>query len=189
MTFLTEALLFLGAAVVVVPLLKRLGMSSVLGYLGAGLLLGQSGLNLVDDPEDVLHFAEIGVVLLLFIIGLELQPRRLWVMRRLVFGLGTSQVVLTAVAIGALLWLAGLAPATAALLGFALALSSTAFVLQLLGEQNKLSQLHGRAAFGTLLLQDVAVIPGIAVVNVLAATGAGRRWRRTPRCCPGSKHS
>ena len=173
MTFLTEALLFLGAAVVVVPLLKRLGMSSVLGYLGAGLLLGQSGLNLVDDPEDVLHFAEIGVVLLLFIIGLELQPRRLWVMRRLVFGLGTSQVVLTAVAIGALLWLAGLAPATAALLGFALALSSTAFVLQLLGEQNKLSQLHGRAAFGTLLLQDVAVIPGIAVVNVLAATGAG----------------
>ena len=148
-------------------------MSSVLGYLGAGLLLGQSGLNLVDDPEDVLHFAEIGVVLLLFIIGLELQPRRLWVMRRLVFGLGTSQVVLTAVAIGALLWLAGLAPATAALLGFALALSSTAFVLQLLGEQNKLSQLHGRAAFGTLLLQDVAVIPGIAVVNVLAATGAG----------------
>lgn len=173
MTFLTEALLFLGAAVVVVPLLKRLGMSSVLGYLGAGLLLGQSGLNLVDDPEDVLHFAEIGVVLLLFIIGLELQPRRLWVMRRLVFGLGTSQVVLTAVAIGALLWLAGLAPATAALLGFALALSSTAFVLQLLGEQNKLSQLHGRAAFGALLLQDVAVIPGIAVVNVLAATGAG----------------
>lgn len=173
MIFLTEALLFLGAAVVVVPLLKRLGMSSVLGYLGAGLLLGQSGLNLVDDPEDVLHFAEIGVVLLLFIIGLELQPRRLWVMRRLVFGLGTSQVVLTAIAIGGLLWLAGVTPATATLLGFALALSSTAFVLQLLGEQNKLSQLHGRAAFGTLLLQDVAVIPGIAIVNVLAASGAG----------------
>jgi glutathione-regulated potassium-efflux system ancillary protein KefC/glutathione-regulated potassium-efflux system protein KefB len=172
MAFLTEALLFLGAAVLVVPILKRLGMSSVLGYLGAGVLIGQSGMGLVDDAEDVLHFAEIGVVLLLFVIGLELQPRRLWVMRKLVFGLGTAQVVVSAIAIGALLWLADVAPDTAALLGFALALSSTAFVLQLLGEQNKLTQLHGRAAFGTLLLQDVAVIPAIAVVNVLAAGAA-----------------
>jgi len=172
MAFLTEALLFLGAAVLVVPLLKRLGMSSVLGYLGAGVLIGQSGMGLVDDAEGVLHFAEIGVVLLLFVIGLELQPRRLWVMRKLVFGLGTAQVLVTAVAIGGLLWLAGVTAPTAALLGFALALSSTAFVLQLLGEQNKLTQLHGRAAFGTLLLQDVAVIPAIAVVNVLAAGAA-----------------
>lgn len=172
MAFLTEALLFLGAAVLVVPILKRLGMSSVLGYLGAGVLIGQSGMGLVDDAEDVLHFAEIGVVLLLFVIGLELQPRRLWVMRKLVFGLGSAQVVVSAIAIGGLLWLAGVASGTAALLGFALALSSTAFVLQLLGEQNKLTQLHGRAAFGTLLLQDVAVIPAIAVVNVLAAGAA-----------------
>ncbi|MEQ8857502.1 MAG: monovalent cation:proton antiporter-2 (CPA2) family protein [Pseudomonadales bacterium] len=172
MDFLTEALIFLGAAVLVVPLCKRLGLSSVLGYLGAGLLIGQPGLGLVQDAHGILHFAEIGVVLLLFVIGLELQPRRLWVMRRLVFGLGTLQVGFTALAIAALLLLLGLDPGAASLLGFALALSSTAFVLQLLGEQKKLNQLHGRAAFGTLLLQDVAVIPAIAVVNLLAAGGA-----------------
>lgn len=169
MPFLSEALLFLGAAVTVVPALKRLGLSSVLGYLGAGLLIGQAGLGLVQDPAAVLQFAEIGVVLLLFIIGLELQPRRLWVMRRLVFGLGTLQVVVTTAAIGALLLVAGQPLGAAALLGFALALSSTAFVLQLLAERQKLAHLHGRAAFGTLLLQDVAVIPAIAVVNLLAA--------------------
>jgi len=169
MSFLAEALLFLSAAVLVVPLLKRFGMNSVLGYLGAGLLIGQPGFGLVQNAEGVLHFAEIGVVLLLFIIGMELQPRRLWVMRKLVFSLGTMQVAVTALVIAGLLIALGFSPGTAALLGFALALSSTAFVLQLLGEQNKLSHQHGRAAFGTLLLQDVAVIPGIAVVNVLAA--------------------
>ncbi len=168
MSFLTEALIFLGAAVLVVPLFKRFGLSSVLGYLGAGLLIGQPGLGLIKDAEAVLHFAEIGVVLLLFVIGLELQPRRLWVMRRLVFGLGSLQVAITAATIAGLLWLLGLEAGEASLLGFALALSSTAFVLQLLGEQSKLNQIHGRAAFGTLLLQDVAVIPAIAVVNLLA---------------------
>lgn len=169
MTFLVETLIFLLAAVIVVPLLKRLGLSSVLGYLGAGVLIGQAGLGLVDDAEEVLHFAEIGVVLLLFIIGLELQPRRLWVMRKLVFGLGSLQVLVSAGVIGALLLAAGLSPGSAGVLGFALALSSTAFVLQLLGEQNKLSHVHGRAAFGVLLLQDVAVIPALATINIIAA--------------------
>ncbi len=169
MTFLAEALLFFVAAVLVVPLLKRLGLSSVLGYLGAGVLIGRPGLGLVDDAEEVLHFAEIGVVLLLFVIGLELQPRRLWVMRKLVFGLGTLQVLVTAAVIGALLLALGATTVSAAILGFALALSSTAFVLQLLGEQNKLSHVHGRAAFGILLLQDVAVIPALATINLLAA--------------------
>lgn len=169
MAFLAEALIFLGAAVIVVPIFRRLGMSSVLGYLGAGLVIGQPGLGLVADAEGVMHFAEIGVVLLLFVIGLELQPRRLWVMRRLVFGLGTMQVVVTAVVLGALLAAAGLPWPAAALVGFALALSSTAFVLQLLAEQNKLYKPHGRAAFGTLLLQDVAVIPAIAGINLLAS--------------------
>ncbi|MFU8814345.1 MAG: monovalent cation:proton antiporter-2 (CPA2) family protein [Pseudomonadales bacterium] len=169
MSFLTEALIFLVAAVLVVPVLKRFGMSSVLGYLGAGLLIGQFGLGLVQDALGVLHFAEIGVVLLLFVIGLELQPKRLLVMRSLVFGLGTLQVTVTTLVIAALLALLGLDVATALLLGFALALSSTAFVLQLLGEQKRLNQPHGRAAFGTLLLQDVAVIPAIAVVNLLAS--------------------
>ena len=167
MSFLGEALIFLLAAIVVVPICKRLGLSSVLGYLATGLVVGQSGL--IGDTDGVLHFAEIGVVLLLFIIGLELQPRRLWVMRRAVFGLGSLQVGLTAIAIGALLGFGlGLPWTAAALVGFSLALSSTAFVLQLLGEQRKLYQPHGRASFGVLLLQDIAVIPAIAVLNLLA---------------------
>src|SRR6056297_3615627 len=147
MSFLNEVFVFLLAAVVVVTLCKHLGLSSVIGYLLAGVVIGPAGVGLIGNAIEILHFAEFGVVLLLFVIGLELQPRRLWVMRKLVFGLGTAQVVVSAIAIGALLWLADVAPDTAALLGFALALSSTAFVLQLLGEQNKLTQLHGRAAF------------------------------------------
>ncbi|HSG91601.1 MAG TPA: cation:proton antiporter, partial [Pseudomonadales bacterium] len=173
MSFLAEALIFLGAAVVVVPVCKRLGLSPVLGYLGTGVLIGQPGFALIGNAHEVLHFAEIGVVLLLFVIGLELHPRRLWVMRRLVFGLGISQVVVTAALLAALLMLTGLGGGSAVLLGFALALSSTAFVLQLLGEQKKLNQPHGRASFGVLLLQDVAVIPGSAIVNLLAVGGSG----------------
>lgn len=180
MSFLAEALIFLGAAVMVVPLGKRLGLSSVLGYLAAGLLIGQPGLGLIGDADAVLHFAEIGVVLLLFVIGLELQPRRLWVMRKLVFGLGTSQVAVTALLIAAVLTLIGADTTTALLLGYALALSSTAFVLQLLGEQGKLNQPHGRAAFGTLLLQDVAVIPAIALVNLLAVRAPGHGGAMDP---------
>ncbi len=172
MSFLADALIFLSAAVIVVPALKRLGMSSVLGYLSAGVVIGPAGLSLVRDPEAVLRFSEIGVVLLLFVIGLELQPRRLWVMRRLVFGLGSAQVTVTTGALVGVLVLLGLAPGASLLLGFALALSSTAFVLQLLAERRKLSHHHGRAAFGTLLLQDVAVIPAIAAVNLLASDNA-----------------
>lgn len=175
MGFLTEALIFLVAAIVVVPICRRLGLSSVLGYLGAGLLIGPGGLGAVGAPVEVLHFAEIGVVLLLFIIGLELQPRRLWVMRKAVFGLGTAQVLATTVVIAALLrGVFGLAWSVAGGVGFALALSSTAFVLQLLGEQRKLNHAHGRAAFGVLLLQDVAVIPAIAVLTLMTPeSGAG----------------
>jgi monovalent cation:proton antiporter-2 (CPA2) family protein len=177
MTFLLEAMIFLGAAIVVVPISKRLGMSVVLGYLAAGLIIGPSGIGLVgglEEATEVMHFAEIGVVFLLFIIGLELQPRRLWVMRRLVFGLGTGQVGITAVVLAAILALAfGLSWTEAALFGFALALSSTAFVLQLLAERKALNQPHGRAAFGILLLQDVAVIPAIAVLDLVNPNTAG----------------
>jgi monovalent cation:proton antiporter-2 (CPA2) family protein len=171
MTFLLEALIFFGAAIIVVPICHRLGMSIVLGYLIAGLIIGPSGLALIGEMQEateVMHFAEIGVVLLLFIIGLELQPRRLWVMRRVVFGLGSLQLVVTTASLSALLafgfsfgWSASL------LIGFSLALSSTAFVLQLLAERKTLNQPHGRAAFGTLLMQDVAVIPAIAVVSLM----------------------
>ncbi len=171
MTFLLEALIFLGAAVLVVPICKRLGLSIVLGYHIAGLIIGPSGIELIGDQQDaneVMHFAEIGIVLLLFIIGLELQPKRLWVMRRLVFGLGTMQVVVTSGVLSTLLILAFNLNWTAALLlGFSLALSSTAFVLQLLAESKTLGHSHGRAAFGTLLLQDVAVIPAIALLDII----------------------
>ncbi len=171
MTFLLEAMIFLGAAIVVVPICKRLGMSMVLGYLAAGVIIGPSGIALIgvqQEATEVMHFAEIGVVFLLFIIGLELQPRRLWVMRRLVFGLGTGQVGITAIVLAAILALGfGLSWAEAALFGFALALSSTAFVLQLLAERKVLNQPHGRAAFGILLLQDVAVIPAIAILDLV----------------------
>jgi len=169
--FLIEALIFLVTALIAVTLGKRLGLSSVLGYLTAGLIIGPHGLNVVGDAAPLLHFAEIGVVMLLFIIGLELQPRRLWVMRRLVFGLGTAQMLVTSIATGGVIYVVfALDWRASALLGFAVALSSTAFVLQLLGEQRRLNSPHGRAAFGTLLLQDLAVIPAIVVVN-LAAPG------------------
>jgi len=170
MTFLLQVLVFLGAALIVVPICKRLGLSSVLGYLGAGLLIGPPALGIIAEPAEILHFAEIGVVLLLFIIGLELNPRRLWVMRKLVFGLGTQQVLATTTIVAAVLIAAGFGVPAALLVGFALALSSTAFVLQLLSEQQKLNTPHGRAAFGTLLLQDLAVIPAIVAVNLVAAT-------------------
>ncbi len=167
MSFLLELLIFLSAAIIVVPICKRLGLSSVLGYLGAGLIIGPPGLEIISDAGETLHFGELGVVLLLFIIGLELHPKRLWIMRHLVFGLGTLQVLATCLIITGALYLAGFTVNTALLIGFSLALSSTAFVLQLLGEQKNLGTPHGRAAFGTLLLQDLAVIPAIALLNLL----------------------
>lgn len=171
MNFLTEAFVFLLAALAVVPLLNRLGLSSVIGYLCAGILIGPSGLALVGHAEETLHFAEIGVVFLLFIIGLELQPSRLWVMRRWVFGLGAAQVGAITLALTLALWLALSLPLQAsAVLGFALALSSTAFVLQLLAEKGELNYAHGRAAFGVLLFQDVAVIPALVLLSALAAS-------------------
>ena len=168
MTFLTELFVFLVAALLVVPVLNRLGLSTVIGYLLAGILIGPSGFAVVGNAEEILHFAEIGVVLLLFIIGLELRPRRLWVMRKNVFGLGALQVCLVSVTLAALCWAVfSLPPVSAVIIGFALALSSTAFVLQLLAEQKSLNQPHGRAAFGVLLFQDIAVIPALVVISAL----------------------
>lgn len=170
MAFLLELFAFLLAAILVVPACKRFGLSSVIGYLVAGLLIGPEGLGLIEDAAEVLHFAEIGVVLLLFVIGLELQPRRLWVMRQAVMVLGTSQVAASTIVISLLLYFVlRLSLPESLLLGFALSLSSTAFVLQLLGEQKKLNHAHGRASFGVLLLQDIAVIP---VIAFLAAYGS-----------------
>ncbi len=151
MDFLAETAIFLAAAVVVVPLSRRLGLGAILGYLAAGVIIGPHALGLIPDAEEVLHFAEFGVVLLLFIIGLELQPSRLWVMRNTVFGLGGAQVVLTAAVIGGMAYAAGTGFGPAVVIGLDLALSSTAFVLQLLAEKGQLPTHHGRAAFAILL--------------------------------------
>jgi len=180
MPFLLQALIFLAAAVIAVPLAKRLGLGSVLGYLAAGAVVGPNLLGLFDKVDDVLHFAEFGVVLLMFVIGLELQPARLWTLRRAVFGLGGAQVVLTALAIMAIALSLGQEVHAALVAGLALSLSSTAFVLQILHERREVATRHGRAAFGVLLFQDLAVIPILAALPLLvvsdAAASAGDAW-------------
>ncbi len=173
MSLLIESFVYLLAAIVSVSISRRLGFGSVLGYLAAGIIIGPFGLKLVSDPEHILHFAEFGVVLLLFIIGLELQPSRLWVLRRMVFGLGAAQVFVTALVVAGLARVAGLQPTTAIVIGFILALSSTAFVLQMLAEKKQLTTSHGRAAFSILLFQDLAVIPLIAIMPILGVSAAG----------------
>ena len=173
MSLLQEAIIYLVAAIIAVPISKRLGFGSVLGYLAAGIIIGPFGLRFIRDPEHILHFAELGVVFLLFIIGLELQPSRLWVLRRMIFGLGSAQVVLSAIVIGLLAWTYGFTPTAAAVSGLILALSSTAFVLQLLAEKKQLTTTHGRAAFSILLFQDLAVIPLIALLPLIGSGASG----------------
>lgn len=176
MTLLQESIIYLLAALIAVPISKKLGFGSVLGYLAAGIGIGPFGLGFIKDSEHILHFAELGVVFLLFVIGLELQPSRLWVLRRMVFGLGSAQVLVSAGVIAAIGMAFGLAPVTALLVGFILALSSTAFVLQLLAEKKQLTTTHGRAAFAILLFQDLAVIPLIAILPMFGAT-AGQGFK------------
>ncbi|MGH8615745.1 MAG: monovalent cation:proton antiporter-2 (CPA2) family protein [Gammaproteobacteria bacterium] len=165
---LEQIAIFLAAAVLIVPLFKRLGLGTVLGYLIAGMLIGPWGLQLVSDVENTLHFSELGVVLLLFIIGLELQPSRLWVLRRTVFGLGSAQLLLSALPIGLLAAAMGQRWLAAVVIGVGVAMSSTAFVLQTLAERGELTTRHGRESFAILLFQDLAVIPVLAIVPLLA---------------------
>jgi len=172
-SLLQQAIIYLVAAIIAVPISKRLGFGSVLGYLAAGIIIGPFGLRFIRDPEHILHFAELGVVFLLFIIGLELQPSRLWVLRRMIFGLGSAQVVLSAIVIGLLAWAYGFTPTAATVSGLILALSSTAFVLQLLAEKKQLTTTHGRAAFSILLFQDLAVIPLIALLPLIGSAASG----------------
>ncbi len=169
MNLLLEAVIYLIAALIAVPISRKLGFGSILGYLSAGIIIGPFGLGFIKDAEHILHFAELGVVFLLFVIGLELQPSRLWVLRRMVFGLGSAQVIISAGAIAAVGLLFGLGLTEAVLVGFVLALSSTAFVLQLLAEKKELTTRHGRSAFAILLFQDLAVIPLIAIIPMFAA--------------------
>ncbi|MBJ9974681.1 cation:proton antiporter [Pseudomonas sp. S75] len=171
-SLLQTAVIFLLAAVVAVPLAKRLQLGAVIGYLLAGVAIGPQALGLIRDTESVAHISELGVVLLLFIIGLELSPRRLWLMRKAVFGAGLAQVALTGSLIGviACFGFAQSLPA-AVVLGLGLALSSTALGLQSLAESRQLNAPHGRLAFAILLFQDIAAIPLIALVPLLASGG------------------
>ena len=170
MISLAQTAVLLTAAVIAVSVFRLLNLSSILGYVAAGLVIGPWGLRLIHDIGNITKIAEFGVVLLLFIIGLELQPTRLWVMRRLVFGLGTAQVVLCTVLLGAAGYLLGLQPATAAIVGFGLSLSSTPLVLQVLAERGQLKTQHGRSAFGILLFQDLAVLPVLAILPLISHT-------------------
>ena len=173
MTFLQSAAVFLFAAVVAVPIARRLGLGAILGYMAAGVFIGPPGLGLVGEVSDVFHFAEFGVVLLLFIIGLELQPNRLWTMRQNIVGLGLMQLFITGGALALIARFFGLSPQGAAVVGLTLSLSSTAFALQTLAEKNQLTTRHGRAAVAILLLQDLAVIPLLALVPLLVPGARG----------------
>ncbi|WP_377292952.1 monovalent cation:proton antiporter-2 (CPA2) family protein [Rhizobium sp. SG2393] len=164
----SQALLLLGGAVVSAPLFKRLGLGTVLGYLAAGVLIGPIAAQ-ITEGEEILHVAELGVVFLLFIIGLELKPSRLWQMRRDIFGLGTAQVLVTGAALTAIAFFCGLLSWEASIIaGFGLALSSTAFAMQILEEKSDTNTRYGQRAFSVLLLQDMAIVPLLAVIPLLA---------------------
>lgn len=170
---LAQATIFLGAAVVLVPLLRRLGVATVLGYLLTGTLLGASFLNIGGDSQALMHLAEYGIVLLLFLIGLELQPARLWALRHSIFLTGGLQMALTALLFGIVCWLFGIEWDSALIIGAGLALSSTAFVLQLLTERQELGSSYGHKAFSILLFQDIAVIPLVAILPILGGRQSG----------------
>jgi CPA2 family monovalent cation:H+ antiporter-2 len=171
--FLLQSIIYLGAAVVCVPLAKRLGLGSVLGYLVAGMVIGPFILGLVgEEGKDIMHFAEFGVVMMLFLIGLELEPRRLWKIRKLIFGLGGSQMIITSMAF----FIAGLVlklPWQSALAGsFALAMSSTAIVMQNLKEKGLNNTAAGENSFAVLLFQDLSVIPILSLIPLLILSPA-----------------
>jgi glutathione-regulated potassium-efflux system protein KefB len=166
--FLHQALVYLAAGSIAVPLFKRLGLGSVLGFLAAGVAIGPWGLRLVSEPEAIRGFAEFGVVLLLFLVGLELNPRRLWQMRRPIFGMGTVQVAATIAAVTAIGWALGLDAKVALVAGMGFAMSSTAIALASLQEKRLLATPGGQASFSVLLFQDLAVIPLALVLGLLA---------------------
>src|SRR6476646_8795773 len=179
---LTQIALFLAAAVVAAPLAKLLRIGTVLGYLLVGVLIGPFGLGFVYtvyEVDSVLHFAEFGVVLLLFLIGLELRPKRLWTLRTNIFGVGGAQVAITGLALAAIGVGFGLGWQAALYAGLALSLSSTAFALQVLEEKEELALRHGRLAFAVLLFQDLVAIPLIALPPLFAVAAENVAPRMT----------
>jgi len=168
-SWLTNSAIYLAAAVIAVPLAKKLGLGSIIGYLAAGIGIGPWGLGLVTNVQDILHFAEFGVVLMLFLVGLELEPQRLWSLRRPIFGWGSAQVLgCTALLTGAAMAF-GVGWQTALVAGLGLALSSTAIALQAIGERHLMGTSSGQAGFSILLFQDVAAIPILALLPLLGA--------------------
>ena len=171
--FFNQALVLLAAAVLLLPLFQRLGLGSILGYLAAGIAIGPLGLGLIPGAEAVLHFAELGVVLMLFLVGLELAPEQLWAQRRRLLGLGASQMLFSAALLTGFFFALGQPGPAALAIGATLALSSTAFAVQMLVETNQLGTPQGRNAFSILLFQDLAVIPLLLLLPVLAGGDAG----------------
>ncbi|WP_100961947.1 monovalent cation:proton antiporter-2 (CPA2) family protein [Bosea sp. FBZP-16] len=169
---LVQAVGLLGAGVIAVPIFRKLKLGSVLGYFAGGLVIGPSGIGLFSNPESVLHVAEFGVVMFLFIIGLEMQPSRLWNLRGEIFGLGVAQVGLCGALLTGVGILAGLPPAAAFIAGMGFVLSSTAVVMQMLNERGEASTPQGQQAVSILLLEDLAIVPLLAVVAVLAPAKA-----------------
>jgi monovalent cation:proton antiporter-2 (CPA2) family protein len=173
---LENVLCYLLATVIAVPIFRRVGLGSILGYLAAGALIGPAALNFVSDPTDALHFAEFGVIMLLFVIGLELAPDKLWRMRSQILMLGGGQLFVSAILLFVLCYfLVGIGGQIAVILGLTLALSSTAFALQLMAERGILASPLGRKGFSILLLQDIAVIPILILVQVWAGAGSNEQ--------------
>jgi monovalent cation:proton antiporter-2 (CPA2) family protein len=178
MQLLEQVAIFLLTAVLIVPIFQRLKLGAVLGYLAAGMVIGPWGLGVIANVESTLNFSEFGVVLLLFLIGLELEPRRLWTLRNSVFGLGGAQVAATGAVIGLLALAAGFPWQAALIIGLGCAMSSTALVMTSLSERGQLLTRYGRESFAILLFQDLAVIPLLAILPLLAAVQGhdGNRW-------------
>ncbi len=174
--FLQQALIYLAAGIVAVPIFKRLGLGAVLGYLVAGVAIGPWGLRLIADPQTVLGFGEIGVVLLLFLVGLELNASRVWALRRTIFGLGMAQVVATVLAVTGIALLLGQPLAVGLVAGMGFAMSSTAIGLATLGEKNLLATPGGQASFAVLLFQDLAVVPLLLALAFLGGEAQAFRW-------------
>lgn len=174
---LQAGVIFLSAAVVMVPIAQRLGLGSVLGYLLAGVIVGPWSLGLISDVEEVMHFAEFGVVLLLFLIGLELNPKKLWQMRGPILGLGGAQVILTTFIISGIAYLFGVNWQDSLVIGMGLALSSTAIALRVIEEKGLNGTEAGESSFAVLLFQDIAVIPMLALLPLLAGAGGDADWK------------
>ena len=171
-SWLINSLIYLSAAVIAVPLSKAVGLGSIIGYLAAGIVIGPWGIGLVNNVEDILHFAEFGVVLMLFLVGLELEPKRLWNLRRSIFGWGSLQVVGCALLLALVAVAFGVGWRLAVVASLGLALSSTAIALQVMQERNLLPTRSGQAAFSILLFQDVAAIPILALLPLLGVVSA-----------------